>query len=110
MVAITWVFPGGASGKEPVCQSRRLKRYGFNAWVQKVLWRRKWQPTPVFLPGKSHDKRRLVHYSPWGCKESDMTEHLSMQSSLRFAFKIDIFLKCIETYSIRKVWNDQINI
>ena len=37
-------------------------------------WRRKWQPTPVFLPGKSHGWRRLVSYSPWGSKESDMTE------------------------------------
>ena len=38
-------------------------------------WRRKWQPTPIFLPGKSHGQRSLVGYSPWGCKESDMTEH-----------------------------------
>ena len=38
--------------------------------------RRKWQPTPVFLPGKSHGQRNLVGYSPWGCKESDMTEQL----------------------------------
>ena len=34
----------------------------------------KWQPTPVLLPGKSHGLRSLVGYSPWGCKESDMTE------------------------------------
>ena len=39
-------------------------------------WRRKWQPTPVFLPGKSHERRSLVGYSPWGCKESDTTERL----------------------------------
>ena len=39
-------------------------------------WRRKWQPTPVFLPGKSHGWRSLVGYSPWGCKELDMTERL----------------------------------
>ena len=38
-------------------------------------WRRKWLPTPVFLPGKSHGQRSLVGYSPWGCKESDTTEH-----------------------------------
>ena len=38
----------------------------------------KWQPTPVFLPEKSHGQRSLVGYSPWGCKESDMTERLSM--------------------------------
>ena len=39
------------------------------------LWRRVWQPTPVFLPGESHGQRRLMGYSPWGHKESDMTEH-----------------------------------
>ena len=47
-------------------------------WVQSLgqedPWRRKWQPTPVFLPGKSHGQRSLVGYSPWGCKESDTTE------------------------------------
>ena len=37
-------------------------------------WRRKWQPTPVFLPGKSRGWRNLVGYSPWGRKESDTTE------------------------------------
>ena len=36
-------------------------------------WRRKWQPTPVFLPGKSHGQRSLTRYSPWGHKESDRT-------------------------------------
>ena len=40
-------------------------------------WRRKWQPTPVFLPGKSHGQRNLVGYNTWGCKESDTTELLS---------------------------------
>ena len=39
-------------------------------------WRRKWQPTPVFLPGESHGRRNLVGYSPRGHKESDTTEHL----------------------------------
>ena len=41
-----------------------------------ALWRRKWQPTPVFLPGKSHGLRNLVGYSPWGHKELDTTERL----------------------------------
>ena len=38
----------------------------FNPWVGKISWRRKWQPTPVFLPGKSHGRRNMVGYSPWG--------------------------------------------
>ena len=41
---------------------------------EKIPWRRKWQPTPVFLPGESHGWRSLVGYSPWGRKELDMTE------------------------------------
>ena len=45
----------------------------------KVPWRRKWQPTPVFLPGKSHGQRTLEHYNPWGCRELDMTEHSRMK-------------------------------
>ena len=42
---------------------------------KEILWRRKWQPTSVFLPGKFHEERSLVGYSPWGCKELDRTEH-----------------------------------
>ena len=45
-------------------------------------WRRQWQPTPVFLPGKSHGQRSLVGCSPWGRWESDMTERLHFQFSL----------------------------
>ena len=48
----------------------------FNPWVGKIPWRRKWQPTLVLLPGKSHGQRSLVGYSPWGHKESDTTEWL----------------------------------
>ena len=69
-----WGFPRGTNGEEPVCQCRRLKRCGFDLWVGKIPWRRKWQPTPVFLLGESHGQRSLVGYSPWGCKESDMME------------------------------------
>ena len=59
-------FPGGASGKECDCQCRRYKRCGFDLWVGKIPWSRKWQLTPVFLPGKFHGQRSLVGYSPWG--------------------------------------------
>ena len=57
----------------------------FNPWVKKIPWRRKWQPTPVFLPGKSLGWRSLVGYSPWGCKESDTDEWLHFTSSLHFS-------------------------
>ena len=46
-------------------------------WVGKILWRRAWQPTAVFLPGESHEQRSLMGYSPCGHKELDMTERLS---------------------------------
>ena len=49
---------------------------GFYPWVRKIPWRRKWQPTPVFLPGESHGRRSLVGSSPWGRKELDTTERL----------------------------------
>ena len=58
-------LPWWLSGKEHTCQCRRC---GFYPWVGKVLWRRKWQPTPVFLPGESHGQDSLSCYSPWGRK------------------------------------------
>ena len=52
-------------------------RDSFDPWVRKIPWRREWQPTTVSLPGKSHGPRSLAGYSPWGHKESDMTEQLT---------------------------------
>ena len=72
---IKWGFPGGASGKEPSCQCRRR---GFDPSVRKIPWRRKWQSTPEFLPGRSHGQRSLVGYGPQGHKESDIFEQLSI--------------------------------
>ena len=57
-------FPGGLVVKNPPANAGD----SFNPWVRKILWRRKWQPTPVFLPGKSHGQRTLGGYSPWGFK------------------------------------------
>ena len=77
-ISTYWGFPGGANGKESACQCRRCKRHGFNPWVGKNPWSRKWQPTLAFLPGKFHRQRSLVGYSPWGHKELDMTEKLDL--------------------------------
>ena len=63
-------LPRWLSSKESACQ---CKRHGFDPWVRKIPWRREWQPTLVFLPGKSHGQRSLVGYSPQGCKELDTT-------------------------------------
>ena len=54
---------------------RRCKTRGFNSWAWKMPWRRKWQLAPVFLSRESHGQRSLAGYSPWRCKESNMTEH-----------------------------------
>ena len=63
-------------GKEPACQCRRCR---FDPWVGKTPWRRKWQCTPVFLPGEFHEQRSLAGYSPCGHKELDTTEHTIFQ-------------------------------
>ena len=68
-------LPRWLSGKEPVCQCRSL---GFSLWVGKIPWRRAWQPTPVFFPGEPHAQRSLVGYSPWGHKESDTADRLTL--------------------------------
>ena len=70
-------FPGGAVIKNLLCQCRR---HGLDSCVGKIPWRRKWQSSPVFLPGKSHGQRSLVGYSPYGCKELDMTEQMSVHA------------------------------
>ena len=66
-------FPGGSDGKVSVCNAGDL---GLIPGWGRFPWRRKWQPTPVFLPGESNGRKSLVGYSPWGRKESDMTEQL----------------------------------
>jgi len=53
-------------GKEPAYPCRRYKRHGFDPWVGKIPWRRKWQRTPVFLLGKFDGQRSLAGCRPWG--------------------------------------------
>ena len=60
-------LPRQISGKEPSCQS------SFDPWLGKIPWRKKWQPTPIFLPGEHNGQRSLAGYSPWDHRESDMT-------------------------------------
>ena len=59
-----------AQSVESACSVGEL----FYSWVGKIPWRRKWQPTPVSLPGKSHGHGSLVGYSPSGHRELDMTD------------------------------------
>ena len=67
-------FASGTNGEELACQCRRHKRCRFGPWVGEILSGRKWQPTPVFLPGESHGQRSLVGYSPWDRKELDVPQ------------------------------------
>ena len=94
-------FPGGTSGKEPACQCRRHNKTRVRSlgredplekemathssvlawelpWVGKIPWRGEWLPTPVFLPGEFHGQRNLAGYSPWGLKECDPTEQITL--------------------------------
>ena len=64
-------FPGGSEVKASACN---VGDHGLIPGLERFPWRRKWQPTPVFLPGESHGWRSLVGYSPQGLKESDTTE------------------------------------
>ena len=74
-----WGFPGGSVEQRFCLPSRRCR---FNPWVRKIPWRRKWQPTPVFLPRKSHEQRSQVAYSPCGWVGHDLAtkqQQLSFQ-------------------------------
>ena len=68
-------IPGGSVVKNLPVNGGDLR---FNPRIRKIPWRRKWQPTPVFLLGKSQGQRRLVGYRPWVHKQSSMTEHVHM--------------------------------
>ena len=77
------------SDKESACQCRR---YGFDSWVGKIPWRRKWQATPLFLPGKSRGQRSPAGYSPWGRKsltrlsnQASTTKHLSWYTTILYS-------------------------
>ena len=92
-------FPGGSDGK-----SIRLPcgRPGFDPWVRKILWRRKWQPTPVFLPGESHGWRSLVGYSP------RVTKSWTQLSDFTFTFTFShsegcLFTLLIVSFAVQKL-------
>ena len=73
---------GDSAGKESTCNAGDLGSIpGFNPRVRKIPWRREWQATPVFLPGKFHGQMSLAGYSPWGHKESDVTENVQTHTA-----------------------------
>ena len=83
----TYIDTWWLSGKKSACQWKKCR---LDPWVGKIPWRRKWQPTPVFLPGKFHGQRSLVDYSPWSCKESDTTKQLSTHVHIHICMYIHV--------------------
>ena len=79
-------FPGGSLVKNPPA----MQRCGFNSWVRKIPWRRKWQPTPVFLPGKSHGQRILACCSPWGHKRLGHNLATKQQSMIYLLYHLKL--------------------
>ena len=92
---VTYGVPRWLSGKESSCQCRRYRRLGFDPWVGRIPWSRKWQPTPVVLPGRSHGQRSLMGYGPWGHNKS-WTRLKRLNSS------VDI-VACIQHYGVVRV-------
>ena len=90
--------------KDPSANAGDVRRWGFDPWVRKISWRRKWQPTPVSLPGKCHGQRSLVGYSPWGCKKSDMTEHARIIAGKIVGPKRLVTSQCLERLPSMGSW------
>ena len=89
--------PGDAGIKNPPTNAGRC---GFGPWVRKISWRRKWHPTPVFLLGKFQGQRSLVSDSPWGHKESDLTQQWSTH-----AHTSKLHFVCLQTQFQGSLWH-----
>ena len=99
------------SGKRISLQCRRCQRRGFDPWVGKIPWRRAWQPTPVFLPGKSHGQRSLASYSSCGHKESEATEFVLLLKFQNTANPHYLWIPiCKFSYSLKFICNLQIDL
>ena len=61
-----WAAQAALAVKNLPANAGDIKGGGFDPWVGKIPWRRKWQPTPILLPGESHGQRSLAGYIPWG--------------------------------------------
>ena len=97
-------LPSWLSGNESACQCRRRR---FHPWVGKIPWRRKWQPTLVFLPGKSHGQRNLADNSPWGHKRVgyDLVTEQQQHGMQPLIWLMSSFLSQLETVPF--MWREQ---
>ena len=85
--------------KNPPANAGDNNRRGFDPWIGKIPWSRKWQPTLVFFPGKSHGQRSLVGYSPWGHEKSDTTEQLTLKTLWPY-FLLQPLIKALASLSL----------
>ena len=85
-------FPAGVSGKKPTCQYRRHRS---DPWVEKIPWRRAWQPTPVFLQGESHGQRSLVGCIHGVTKSQTRLRQISMHALLAWSLHSHTEPSCI---------------
>ena len=103
-------FPRWLSGKESTWNVRNppnRRRCGFDPWVRKIPWRRKWQLTPVFLPAKSHGQRSLEGYSPGGHKRvgRDLATKQQLQKIIqRFLRKLRVELPHNLAFSLLSIY------
>ena len=92
---LKYSFPNGSVVKNLPEMQETCRRCGFDPWVRKILCRKKWQPAPVLLPGKSNGQRSLADDSPWDHKESDTTERLNNKfAKLLFSRSSHVRLSC----------------
>ena len=82
----------GSKEKESACQCRRPKRYRLDPWVGKIPWKRKWQPTAVFLSGKPYGGRSLAGYTPWGHRVRHDWAHMHTHPTLNWFRILDLWV------------------
>ena len=106
---VKWGFPGGSVVKNLSANAGRHRGCRFAPQVRKIPWRRKWQPTSVFLPGKSQ-QRNLEGYNPWCCKELDTREceHTCIHTDtslfkLKYVLKDRIKSPFIKMFSMNRI-------
>ena len=104
---VTEELPWWLSSKESACQCRRC---GLHPWVGKSPWRKKWQPTQVFLPVKSHGQRSLVGYSTWGSKRVRHDFTTKQEHHLGWRWVVLMFSKLLLILSSCFFWISSISV
>ena len=102
-----WSFPRGSTGKEPASQCRRHKRCRFDPWVRKIPWSRKWQPTPLFLPGKflwTEEPSRLQSRGSQRVGHNWVTKHIVFMDLILLNINYILFITSTNTWSNTENW------